>query len=29
MGFRMLELGHDIAIIASGWKKSLAEINQK
>ena len=29
MGFRMIELGHDVAILASAWKKAIAEINGK
>ena len=29
MGFRMVELGHDVAILASTWKKALGEISGK
>ncbi len=29
MGFRMIELGHDVAILASAWKKSIGEITGK
>jgi 4-hydroxy-2-oxoheptanedioate aldolase len=26
MGFRMIELGHDVGILAAAWKKSISEI---
>ncbi len=29
MGFRMVELGHDVAILASTWKKAIGEITGK
>jgi 4-hydroxy-2-oxoheptanedioate aldolase len=29
MGFRMMELGHDMSVLSSVWKRSLAEIKGK